>query len=595
MAYATFAAALPILLLVPGWAWLRRVGVDPLVSVYAGLGLTVLVAAAVVAVAVLLPWAVPATCTAALVVMLGVSVWCVRTAPRPLLPTPADLAGVAAFVVAFFALAAYSGVPSRPYGFWPNTTLGPGHVESPRWPGMPDDNTLPYRTGQVALHKLGGRQIRDRYSNGWWLSDRTPLTGLAFAFLAGATHVQVPTTDPITLPRDRAPMTTHDRFGFWAYQLTAIALNAAIVLGIFLLARVWLGSRQAIVAALLGGLAPGLFLNGIYTWPKQAIAYFVLAGAACALRRMPILAGALGALGYLTHPAGLFWLPSIGLLLLAGARPRAGRRLLGRYAASAAVLVAPWSMFTALVMHATSRWATAPLGYLMRDPTRPGHELSIAWHAFVERGVAGNVWVRIQSTAGSVFPLDLGAPPSGLASGLRRGTGYLWVQAHGFSVWGMLGIVLFPFALAALVRGWMQLRSVVLRMGVPAVILVELGNGLPYPFANQSMFPLVGLLAVVAARGLVVATPRTGRIVVAVVAAELVSVAYGVLLVPYNIGLVSGVGLTATTVVGQLALVGALIVTVDDRAEKAAWKVQRRLRRRFAGLVVPGPPSRAPG
>jgi hypothetical protein len=393
-------------------------------------------------------------------------------------------------------------------------------VDSPRWPGQPADNTLPFRTGQVALYKQGGASIRDGYSTGWWLSDRTPLTGLYFAFAASALGVHVSTANVEETPANQVPMKEKDDQGFWAYQLVAMLLNLTIVLGVYLLARVWLGRRIATVAALVAAVMPGVFLNGIYTWPKQAVAYFVLVGAACAIRRRPVLAGTFAGLGYLTHPAGLFWIPAIALLLLLwDPETRAGTGgVLARFAAPLVVLVAPWMFFTSQIMHPTSRWTTAPLGYLMTDPTHFAAQLSIAWHDFSSNGPLFALWTRIQSTTGSLFPLDLNVTPTSLpGQPVNPQILLAWGNAHGFSIWGMTGVILFPFAIVHLIRDWSAVKRLMAWMILPALVFAELGNGLAYPFANQSMFPLVGVIAIIAASGLL-STSRRARILLVILA-----------------------------------------------------------------------------
>lgn len=563
--YLSFALLLLPLFGVPGWLWLRRAGVDPLIAVYAGPGVSALAGAALVALGVVLPWSVRTSCIVGAVLMVLATIACGVSAPRPLAPPRVDLAGIAVLVVAFISMAAFSAVPSIPYGNWTADTVGPGRVDSPRWPGLPADNTLPFRTGQVALYKQGGANIRDGYSPGWWLSDRTPLTGLDFAFAASALGVHVSPTNLEERPTKAVPMVEQDGEGFWAYQLVAMLLNLAIVLGVYLLARVWLGRRIATVAALLAAVMPGLFLNGIYTWPKQAVAYFVLVGAACAIRRRPVLAGAFAALAYLTHPAGLFWIPSIALVLLWDGETRArARSMLARFMAPLAVLVAPWIYFTSQIMHATSRWTTAPLGYQMTDPRHFGAQLSIAWHDFVSNGPLFAIWTRVQSTAGSLFPIDLNDTPQNVAGhGFNSQIMMGWIDAHGFSIWGMAGVILFPFAIVHLVRDWPTFRRIAMWMVLPALIFVELGSGFAYPFANQSMFALVGVIAIVAAAGLLSAGRRVRVVLLACACFELLSMAYGGLYRPFRIGVGTGVLLTAIAVLGQLALFVALAIELD--------------------------------
>jgi hypothetical protein len=454
-------------------------------------------------------------------------------------------------------MAAFSGVPSAPYGMWSVDTVGPARVDSPRWPGVPADNTLPYRTGQVALYKEGGAGIRSQYAVGWWLSDRTPLTGLDFAFAAGVFGVHVSRLNLELVPASAIEMSVRDDVGFWAYQLVAIFLNLTIILGVYLLARVWLGERVATLAALVAAVMPGLFLNGIYTWPKQAIGYFVLTGAALILRRRPVLAGVFAALGYLTHPAAVDWIPALALLTVTVPELRVRRwRSLLRFLVPAAVVAAPWEFFTSQIMHATSRWTTAPLGYLMTEPTQFSSQLSLAWQNFLHNGIPFALWARIQSTTASLFPVDLNATPTYLphAGGFNPQIMVSWSAAHGFSIWGMAGIVLFPFIVVVAIREWAVLRPMTLWFVLPAVVTAELANGLAYPFANQSMFSLVGLLAIVAAYGLLKAGRRTQLVLLAFAAFELLTMVWGGLYRPFNIDAVSAVVLTAIAVAGQLAL-----------------------------------------
>jgi Dolichyl-phosphate-mannose-protein mannosyltransferase len=563
--YLSFALVVLLIFTVPGWLFLRRFGVDPLMSLYGGPAVGALAAAAIVAVGVLLPWSVRTTCVAGAVAIALAAIYCGVTAPRPLGPPRLELAGMAVFVVAFISMAAFSAVPSQPYGEWSQDTVGPGRVDSPRWPGLPSDNTLPYRTGQVALYKQGGAQIRDQYAVGWWLSDRTPLTGLDFAFAAGAMGVHVANLNIEEIPPGAVPMEVTDGEGFWAYQVVAILLNLTIILGVYLLARVWRGPRVAAVAALVAAIMPGLFLNAIYTWPKQGVAYFVLIAAACALRRRPALAGLFAGLGYLTHPAGVLWIPALALLLLCDPELRA--RLwstLLRFLVPAAVVAAPWEFFTSQIMHAVSRWTTAPLGVLMTDPTHFGAQLSIAWRDFLDNGVMFAIWTRIQSTAGSLWPGDLGTTPVKLPThGFGPQIMVSWSAAHGFSIWGMAGLVLFPFAAAYAVRDWSRVRRLVLWFVLPAVVVAELANGESYPFANQSMFALVGIIAIIAAAALLDAGRRTRIVILAATAFELLTVVYGGLYRPFNASAATVILLTAIAVAGQLALFAALAAALD--------------------------------
>jgi hypothetical protein len=580
LTYLSFALLVALVFTVPGWLCLRRAGVDPLFAVYLGPAAGALAAAAIVALGVVLPWSVTTTCIAGAGLMAVITVLCLLGAPRPLLPPRRDLAGVAVFLLAFLSMTAFSGVPSHPYANWTSDTVGPGRVDSPRWPGLPSDNTLPYRTGQVALYKEGGANTRNDYAVGWWISDRTPLTGLDFAFAAATFGVHVSRGNVQQIPTPMAQMRLTDRFGFWAYQVVAMFLNLAIILGVYLLARTWFEARVALVAALVAAVMPGLFLNAVYTWPKQAIGYFVLAGAATALRRRPVLTGALAALGYLTHPAGVVWVPALAILLLAEVRERRWRAL-ARFVIPAAVLVAPWEFFTSQIMHAVSRWTTAPLGYLMTDPTQLGSQLSKAWHVFLSNGLLFAVWTRLQSTAASFFPVDLNDTPAYLVGrgGFNPSIMSQWTTLHGFAVWGMAGLVLFPFILFWTIRAWPRFRRLGLWFVLPALAVAELANGFGYPFANQSMFTLVGLLAVVAAYGLTRSSRRVRIVLVAFGAFELLTMVWGGLYRPFDIDPVSAVVLTLIAAVGQLALLACLALSLDlvEPGRLVRWPLRNRV------------------
>ena len=191
-----------------------------------------------------------------------------------------------------------------------------------------------------------------------------------------------------------------------------------------------------------------------------------------------------------------------------------------------------------LVVKASSRLTSWPLGYRLEDPTDLRGGLEKAWDVFVERGLLYNLWIRGHSLAGSALPLDLGRTPAGTpGSGRYSGAvGLLWTNAHGLSVWGIVGLILFPAVLVAVVRRWPADRRVVLWIVLPTVALVAVLNGYPYPFATQSMFPLVGLMALGAALVLTTARPAVRWALVAAMAVELGTVVYVALLAPFAIG-----------------------------------------------------------
>jgi hypothetical protein len=547
---------LPVLFLVPGWLWLRRCGVDPLIAVYCGLGVTVAFAAATVGLAILLPWSVRTTCLGAGVLVLLSSAWCLATAPRPLLPPRSELAGIAIFLAAFLAAAAFVAVPSNPPTPMNPAAVSPGRVDTSRWAGMSSDNTLPYRVGQVALYKESG-QLRDAFDAGWWITDRTPLVGLDFAFGVGALGIPMRSDNPDLHSDASTQMQVNDPYAYWFYNLVSELLALAVVLGAFLLARVWKRDlRIAITGALVAALSPGFFLNAIYGWPRPAIAYFILVAAALALRGAALPAGTFVALGYLCHPDGAFWAPSIMALLVSAPQfRRRWRRVLGRFLAAAVAVALPWQLFGSLYMHAYSRLLFWPLGAVVTNRTNFGAALHTAWHQFTMRGVAGTLWVRVESTATSLFPFDLGNPGLGIGMPHFTDARIYWATAHGISVWGMLGVILFPALVFYLARQWPRDSRLLIAFIAPYLVVALLAEGFPDSWSLQSAYPLVGLLAILAGE-MLLGSRRAVRLFLWLgIAFELLTAAYLGEYMPYHAP-------TATIILFAILGIGAHLMLI---------------------------------
>jgi len=549
MRYVLTVAILPPLFLIPGWMWLRRAGLPPLLALYCGVLPMMLAGAAIAALGVALPWGQGATGTVGLVVILGSAVWSALTAPRPLGPEPREFIGVLVWVALFIAVASFTAVPSRGAFDGQSYNVPPERVETPRLPGAPSDSYLPYRTGQLAIHKIGGEQLTGEYHPGWWISDRTPLNGLVFAFTASALHVPVASNDLLTLPASEDRMTTFDPFGYWAYQLTSMLLGTAAILAVFLFAITWKGGRVATVAALLFALMPGVFIYAIYPRPALSLAYLALVALVLVLHRRYWLAGAALGACYLTHPSGGVWIfPAIALVLLGttsvslagrvSADPQVGARqkgvALAELGGAAAALALPWLLFTSRVVHASSRMLAWPLGGKLVDPTRPGESMRIAWDAFVQRGVAVNLWTRLVALGQSIFPVTSLVP---VATGAEVESA--WLRAHGLAAWGLIGVVLFPIVIVAVAHCSSSDRRLLLWLvGLPvAANLVT--EGFPESFAYQSLFPALGILAVVTAAWMVTWRRRSQVIVGTLIIIELATVVWGGgMFKPFNLDIV---------------------------------------------------------
>jgi hypothetical protein len=559
--YVALTAILVPLLLVPGWAWLRRTGMPSPLALACGPLITVLAMAGTVGLGLVLPWSQTVTVSVSLALMLVAVVACLVTADRPLLPDRRDLAGVGLWVLLFVMIASYLAVPSRPDFNAEPFTLPAGRVETPRLPGAPSDSYLPYRTGQLAIHKLGGSDLRDDFHVGWWISDRTPMSGLVFAFVASAFRIDVPTTDISLLPADENIMTTVDPFGFWAYQLSSAAIATAGALGVVALGTVWFGRRRGAIAGLLFCLMPGIVVYALYPRPALVIVYPALLGLLLAWQRRYILAGLAVGVCYLCHPTGGVWaFAAVTLVWLTTRRPRDTVVATVKMAIPAALLALPWLVFTSRVVGGTSRMIVWPLGAKLTDPTQPLDGVADAWKGLIDVGLWQAAWVRGVSVVRSVVPAEMLSLPEQL--------GPAWSGLHGLAAWGLVGLVLFPCCILAVVRMPTGLRSIVCWLVVVVVGVNVAIEGFPESFFPQSLLPVLGLLAIALAAWMVTWRRSVQVVVIGLALAELASLIWTpALFVPFGIG---PVGLTLAIVVAascQVIMVVVLIALLRSTSE----------------------------
>jgi hypothetical protein len=239
-------------------------------------------------------------------------------------------------------------------------------------------------------------------------------------------------------------------------------------------------------------------------------------------------------------------------------------------------LAAPWQLFTSLHMHAISKLALWPLGTFTEDRTHLGKALSHAWDVFVTRGLAGNVWVRVESTAASLLPIDVASPGPGNGMPNFTDVKIFWPRAHGFSIWGMLGLVLFPAAVLHLAQNWRRERLMLAGLIAPFLVLVVLGAGLPDTWGIQSALALVALLSIWGAEMLLRASRAARWFVWSAIAFELLTTAYVSEYDPYN---ASGASIALFAVLGigaHLLLLGGLARTIGLRPPTVTARLGRR-------------------
>jgi hypothetical protein len=569
-----------LFLLVPGTVVLRRAGASATVALYLGPLLMIAMAAAVAAAAVVLPFSPYGVAPVALVGVAALSVWAWATAPRPVFAPRADWGGVLVWALLFVACTLYLAVPSQP-AFEPTaSTIAPGRVETPRLAGRPSDSHLPYRTGQLAVHKLGGEALRDGFHPGWWLSDRAPLNGLVFAFAVTASQYPLPAVDPIVLSDEDNQMGFMDDQGYWLYYLVSAAIGTAGVLGVYLLGTQVFGRRAGRVGAGLFALMPGVFLYALYPRPSLVLVYPALVALALALARRPVAAGLAAGLCALAHPSGAVWVLAAGLAVWwVSDMPR--WRPVAALGAAAAVLVAPWQLFTTFVIGGSSRLLTWPLGQKLADPHQPLDGLREAWGVWVAAGIDRAVWTRVVSLTRSVIPGGLFSMPDDI--------GERWSLIHQGALFGLVGFVLFPAVIVAVVRLSPELRRLIISVVVLVVAVTMVAEGIAEPFIIQGLLPLLGLGAVVLAPELYRWRPVVATGVILVAAVELASVVWSpAVFAPVGLGGPTLVVLAGGSAVAQVALVAVVLLWVGGarRAEEAALEPPAGV-----GRVGPAPPE----
>ena len=224
---------------------------------------------------------------------------------------------------------------------------------------LPGDNYIPFIVQEYLLRDISFAREHP-IAPGQEVSNRPILMALATAPFRAALK---------SPPRRETPL---DRFtyvgtqwpdvsvfmegqGFRRFLAVGIVLNALVLLGAALVISAH-GPRSLLVPGLLLlATSPFYLSQTIFTWPKCLAAFFILLALhALARGKSPIWVAAAGALAYYAHPYALVFLFGFGCHYAAVAlwkrrRPELGQ--LVRYGATAALALAPWFVWTRLMLH----------------------------------------------------------------------------------------------------------------------------------------------------------------------------------------------------------------------------------------------------
>lgn len=184
------------------------------------------------------------------------------------------------------------------------------------------DNTIP---ALVADAVAGGQHPRIIVGD-WLLSDRPPLQSGALLLVR--------------------PLVGSSPF---AHQIVGTMLQASWLMGLWAVIG---HQRNAARVSLLVALTGFVFFNSVFVWPKLLAGAMILAALGEALRRRPVQAVALVALGLLAHGGALF--AALGLAPFL----RIHRRHVAAAVAVAVVSLGPWLAY--------QRWSNPPGDRLLR-------------------------------------------------------------------------------------------------------------------------------------------------------------------------------------------------------------------------------------
>lgn len=227
---------------------------------------------------------------------------------------------------------------------------------------LPMDNYIPFVVEEFLLRDISFKREHPILP-GQEVSNRPILMALATAPFRAA-------IDPP--PRRETPL---DRFtyvgtewpdvslfmegpGFRQFLAVGIVLNALVLLGGALLIAGH-GPRFLLVPGLLLlATSPFYLSQTIFTWPKSLAAFFLLLALhALARGKSPIWVAVAGALAYYSHPYAVVFLFGFGCHYAAIAlwkRRRFDVEQLFRYAGTVALALAPWFIWTHLILHLSS-------------------------------------------------------------------------------------------------------------------------------------------------------------------------------------------------------------------------------------------------
>jgi hypothetical protein len=247
---------------------------------------------------------------------------------------------------------------------------------------LPADNYIPYLVSEFLLRGIPFQNERPLMP-GQEVSNRTILMALvALPFRAALAPPPVQTEPLVKFEYAGTQWPDVGKLGenryFRQFLVVGIMLNATLLLGAALLFRSHGSDKLLVIGILLMVFNPYIISQTIFTWPKALAGFFILLAVdAFVSEKSPALGAFFVALAYHSHPYAIVFAGSFGLYVLYEALwDRMPWRVVFSYLAIFALLIAPWFVWTKLVLKIPSDLA----------------EQNLQWGNTLD-----SVWVRIHN------------------------------------------------------------------------------------------------------------------------------------------------------------------------------------------------------
>jgi hypothetical protein len=150
----------------------------------------------------------------------------------------------------------------------------------------------------------------------------------------------------------------------WAVSVAlGAALNSLLILiaGVWLVRQPFVGKRELILFALLAVSSPYVLVQTFFTWPKALAGFFIILGYFSIVRGLPVaIAGVAMGLAYWSHPYAIVYFIFFAVWLslrgsnLDGQGLKLSMNYFVKFALIFALVVAPWFIWTRLILHIPS-------------------------------------------------------------------------------------------------------------------------------------------------------------------------------------------------------------------------------------------------